>query len=196
VVYFEISTGYTQGEHKMAGRYKRGWTEQHQQVFKLNMSGLPPREIAEKTGIPIARIYEIMRTKKFVKHEEQIVGTAVEKVRHMLEGRLEMAANKIVEIMKSGKPEERLRFDAAKEILYQCGMKPVEVVETRTRAYTPEEIKSSLAVIKEVKEIEATLSTQGSGFLIKQDESEAPPTLAPVTADIATPATEEVPLSV
>ena len=176
----------------MSGQ-KRRWSEEYRKVFELTMKGKTPKEISEMLGLKGHKVYDILRTKKFKAAEEQVQGTAVEKVRKMLEGRLEMAANKIVEIMKRGKPEERLRFDAAKEILYQCGMKPVEVVETRTRQYTPEELKSSLAVIKEVKEIEATLSTQGSGFLINRDESEAPPILAPVTADIAPPVIEEVP---
>jgi hypothetical protein len=48
-------------------------------------------------------------------------------------------------------------------------MKPVEVIETRGRQYTPEEIESSLKVMKEIQGIEEKLSTQGSGFLIKRD---------------------------
>ena len=167
------------------GREQRGWTELHQHVFKLNMSGLPPRDIAAKTGINIKKVYDIMRTKKFQAHEEKLVGTAVEKARKMFEHRLEMAVNKIIDIMRKGKPDERLKFDAAKEVLYQCGMKPVEVVETRTRQYTPEEIQSSLTVIREVQAIEEKLSTQGSGFLIKRDAE--PSVVAPVNAGEAAP---------
>jgi hypothetical protein len=176
----------------MAGRYKRGWTAIHQQVFKLRMiDGLAPREISEKTGIPIQRLNDMMRTKLFLEHEDTAIGTAVEKARTLLENKLIRAANKIVEIMERGKPEERLRYDAAKEILYQCGMKPVEVIETRGRTYTPEEIKSSLGVVKEIKEIEEKLSTQGSGFLIKRDDADASSSLPP--SQLTQP--EEIPLS-
>lgn len=86
--------------------------------------------------------------------------------------------------MKHGEPDERLRFDAAKEVLYQCGMKPVEVVENRNRDYTPEEIQSSLIVLKEVKEIEEKLSTQGSEFLLKKEDDLSSPS-APVQASNA-----------
>ena len=170
----------------MRGRYERGWSAVHQQVFKMRIiDGLPPREIAEKSGIPISRIRDIMRTKSFIQHEDTTVGTAVEKARKLLEAKLLRAVDKIVQIMEKGKPEERLRYDAAKEILYQCGMKPVEVIETRGRQYTPEEVKSSLDVIKEVQEIEEKLSTQGSGFLIKRD-AEPSISTAPVIPDDAT----------
>jgi hypothetical protein len=169
----------------MAGRYERGWSAVHQQVFKLRMiDGLAPREIAEKSGIPISRIRDILRTKKFIEHEDSTVGSAVEKARKLLENKLLRAVNKIVHIMDNGKPADRLRFDAAKEILYQCGMKPVEVIENRGRDYTPEELQSSLLVIKEVKEIEEKLSTQGSGFLLKRDAET--PLSAPVTTDVTT----------
>jgi hypothetical protein len=162
---------------EMAGRYKRGWTAVHQQVFKLRIiDGLTPKEISEKTGIPTTRLTDMMRTKLFLEHEDTTVGSAVEKARKLLESKLLRAVDKIVHIMENGKPEERLRYDAAKEILYQCGMKPVEVIETRGRQYTPEEIESSLKVMKEIQGIEEKLSTQGSGFLIKTDaEPFSPP---------------------
>ena len=166
----------------MRKKFERGWSAVHQQVFKMRIiDGLPPREIAEKSGIPINRIRDIMRTKSFLQHEDTTVGSAVEKARALLESKLLRAVDKIVYIMDKGKPEERLRYDAAKEILYQCGMKPVEVIETRGREYTPEEINSSLVVIKEVQAIEEKLSTLGSGFLIKRD---AEPSSLPVSPPV------------
>jgi predicted DNA-binding protein YlxM (UPF0122 family) len=158
------------------GKYQRGWSAKHQEVFKLRMlDGLPTREIAEKTGLSTSKVNDIMRTKAFLTHEEDTVSNAVEKARKLLENKLLKAVDKIVHIMEFGKPEERLRYDAAKEILYQCGMKPVEVIETRGRQYTPEEIKSSLEVMKEIQNIEEKLSTQGSGFLIKRDAEPSSP---------------------
>ena len=160
----------------MAGRYKRGWSAVHQQVFKYRIiDGLTTSQISEKTGIPSQRLNDMMRTKLFLEHEDTTVGSAVEKARKLLESKLLRAVDKIVHIMEDGKPEERLRYDAAKEILYQCGMKPVEVIETRGRQYTPEEIKSSLEVMKEIQGIEEKLSTLGSGFLIKRDAEPSSP---------------------
>jgi hypothetical protein len=169
----------------MAGRYARGWSKQHQDVFKLSIQGMKLGEIVEKTGIPYDRVRTIMRSIKFQEHEVDIKAKGVEAARKLLEERVTEAAGKILKIMRQGKPDEKLQFDAAKEILYQCGMKPVEVVETRNREYTPEEIQSSLTVIKEVQAIEEQLSTQGSGFLLKRDDASS--MSAPVTTDKKAP---------
>lgn len=164
-------------------RYKKGWSAAHQQVFKLYTQGCLPAEIVEKTGFGIDKVRNIIRTDKFQEHHDAVVKNSLETAKKALEERLVEAAGQIIRIMKNGKPDERLKFDAAKEILYQCGMKPVEVVETRTRDYTPEEITSSLGVMKEIEKIEEKLSTQGSVFLIKRDEEPSVP--APVTTDTA-----------
>lgn len=169
----------------MPGRYARGWSAQHQEVFQLSLKGLTTAEIVEKTKLPYDKVRNIMRTNKFKEHEVKCTEGAVAAARKLLEERLIEAATQILRIMRTGKPDERLKYDAAKEILYQCGMKPVEVIETRGRDYTPEEIQSSLNVVKEIQTIEEKLSTQGSGFLIKRDEEPTSP-LAPVTADDAT----------
>lgn len=176
MVYYE-----TKGEHTV--RYKKGWSAAHQQVFKLYTQGCLPAEIVEKTGFGIDKVRNIIRTDKFQEHHDAVVKNSLETAKKALEERLVEAAGQIIRIMKNGKPDERLKFDAAKEILYQCGMKPVEVVETRTRDYTPEEITSSLGVMKEIEKIEEKLSTQGSVFLIKRDEEPSVP--APVTTDTA-----------
>jgi hypothetical protein len=175
-------------------RYKKGWSAAHQQVFKLYIEGLTPAEIVEKTKFGIDKVRNIIRTDKFQEHHDTVITNSVESARKLLESRLVEAAGMITRIMRQGKPEERLKFDAAKEVLYQCGMKPVEVVENRTRQYTPEEIQSSLTVMKEVQAIEEKLSTQGSGFLIKRDaEPSEPIVAAPVTAyEVAK--TEDIPV--
>lgn len=169
------------------GRYKRGWSAVHQQVFNLRViQGLATREISEKTGIPAGRLHDMMRTKLFLEHEDTTIGSAVEKARALFESKLLRAVDKIVHIMDNGKPEERLRYDAAKEILYQCGMKPVEVIETRGRVYSPEEVQSSLNVVKEIQAIEEKLSTHGSGFLVthKPDTQDVDASsVAPVSFD-------------
>ena len=169
----------------MAGRYKKGWSKDHQSIFKLYIEGLTPAEIVEKTKLPIEKVRTIIGSDKFHQNHEKVVTNSLETAKKLLSDRLVEAAGRILLIMRKGKPDERIQFDAAKEILYQCGMKPVEVVETRARQYTPEEIQSSLVVIKEVQAIEEKLSTHGSGFLIKRDAEPSEPVAAPVTADVA-----------
>ncbi len=153
-------------------RYKRNWSADHQRVFELYSVGVLPRDIMKKVGFCERKVRYIIRSKAFQERYNVVVTNAVGTARKALESKLCQAADVIVNIMLRGKPDERLKFDAAKEILYQCGMKPVEVVETRTRQYTPEEIQSSLTVIKEIENIEKKLSSESSKFLVQQDATE------------------------
>jgi hypothetical protein len=162
-------------------RYKKGWSAAHQKVFKMTAEGYLPGEIAKKLEFGIDKVRNIIRSEKFQENHTAVIKNSVDTARKALEGRLVEAAGQIIRIMKTGKPEERLKFDAAKEILYQCGMKPVEVVETRTRQYTPEEIQSSLTVVKEIQTIEEALAAKSSEFLVKQEADE--PLLIP-TANV------------
>ena len=174
------------------GRYIKGWSKDHQAVFKLYTHGVKPKDIVTELGFGIDKVRNIIAQTNFQEKHTAVIGHSVETARKYLSDKLVVAAAKIVQIMESGKPEERLKFDAAKEILYQCGMKPVEVVETRTRQYTPEELQSSLAVVKEIQTIEEKLAAAESKFVIKEKdeavevvevEAEAPMCL-PVTATL------------
>lgn len=151
----------------MAGRYQKGWSKEHQMVFREYTAGESARSIAEKAKISINRVYNILSQKQFKEHHAKIVENSVESTRKALQEKLFEAAGQIIRIMRSGKPDDRIRFDAAKEILYQCGLKPVEVVENRTRLYTPEEIQSSLSTIKEIQTLEGTLSLEGHKFVVE-----------------------------
>ena len=174
----------------MAGRYKKGWTAERQRVFELYIQGVTPQEITKKLDCGIDKVRNIIRCTKFQEKHDLVEKNSIDRAKKAFDGKLADAANKIIRLMQTGKTHERLQFDAAKEILYQCGMKPVDVIETRGRDYTPEEIQSSLTVIKEVQEIEEKLSTQGSGFLIETEEDETSLS-APVTATTADKATQQ-----
>jgi hypothetical protein len=159
----------------MAGRYKKGWSKDHQAIFKLYIEGYSPAEIVEKTKLELSKVRAIIGSDKFHQNHDKVITNSLETAKKALQDRLVEAAGRIIMLMRQGKPDERIQFDAAKEILYQCGMKPVEVIETRGRQYTPEEIESSLKVMKEIQGIEEKLSTQGSGFLIKRDAEPSSP---------------------
>jgi hypothetical protein len=162
-------------------RYKKGWSANHQTVFQLYIEGIEPKDIANRLKWDVDQVRRIINCVKFQELHAAVEKDSVAVARKKLEAKLIEAAQRIIRIMQVGKPDDRIRFEAAKEILYQCGMKPVEVVETRQREYTPEEIQSSLTVIKEVQAIEEKLSTQGSGFLLKPDAEAS--LSAPVSAD-------------
>jgi len=164
----------------LGGRYKKGWSATHQKTFILYTQGVLPKDIAVKLGCGIDKIRNIIHSVKFQDKHATVETDCVNRARKHFEQKLMEAAGKVVRIMQGGKPEMRLQFDAAKEILYQCGMKPVEVIETRGREYTPEEIQSSLTVIKEVEQIEEKLASRGSGFLLQEKGPDEPSLSAPV----------------
>jgi hypothetical protein len=106
---------------------------------------------------------------------------ATEKARKLFEDKAVEAAQKIISISQQGKPEERLQFDASKEILYQVGVKPIEVIETRKREYTPEEIESALEVTREIEAIADRLGKSKSQFLLEETTASLP---APVPTSV------------
>ena len=119
--------------------------------------------------------------------EEVIKETVQDKVRLLFERNLMKAAKTVIDICKNGTPNSKIRFEAAKEILYQSGLKPVDVVETRERLYTPEEITSAHATAKEVEQIFEKLTGGTSRFLVSDVTSD--PILA--IEDKETPDAEE-----
>lgn len=166
-------------------RYKR--------ILKLVEQGKTVDEIAEDPHVNMKRdwVARVVKKPAFIAATVKLHKTATDAARAIFEKNAVDAATKIVRISRTGKADARVQLDAAKEILYQIGLKPIEVIETRGREYTPEEIQSSLGVIKEVQAIEEKLSTQGSVFLVDTIKDATSSTLAPVNAGVATP-TEEL----
>lgn len=160
-------------EHGFPNRYKK--------ILKLVQDGAGPREIADQLKMDYTWVCRILKKPEFIAATTSIYEDATSVVRQIFERCAVEAAVKITKIAQHGKPESRVQLDAAKEVLYQLGIKPVEVIETRGRVYTPEEIQSSLNVVKEIQAIEEKLSTQGSGFLVshKPDTQDVDASSAP-----------------
>lgn len=118
--------------------------------------------------------------------EERTYGKAVEresfknldKAREHLEKSALRAAKKVTGILRKGRPEDRIRFDAAKDILDRVGVKAAQVIETHDRVYSPEEIGSSKDTLLEMEAHLERVSTTGSAYVIKGPKSlvvEVPP---------------------
>jgi hypothetical protein len=162
---------------------EKGFPIRYKRILKLVEEGKTPKEVADQLKMDYTWVCKILKKPAFIAATASIYANAAEAARAIFEKSAVDAAAKIVNISKSGKPDSRVQLDAAKEILYQIGLKPVEVIETRGRDYTPEEIQSSLTVMKEVQAIEEKLSTLGSGFLVQSDTDDTVPSLsAPVNA--------------
>lgn len=151
----------------MARYKKHEWSGKYQKILIYAEQGLPVQEIANRVDMHQATVYKFMRSDKFMQRKEEFDKHIIEKARRVFEEHAIEAANKIVRISKSGKPEERIQLDAAKEVLYQVGIKPVEVIETRKREYTPEELQSAARAAKEIEEISNRLLGKKSEFVLE-----------------------------
>ena len=155
----------------MAGRYKKGvWSGRNQKILTLVLKGYTYEQICKEVGLKDpSSICEIVNKDEFQRRKKDLQDSGHEKAREMFTQHATQAVEKILGIMQRGKAEERLQFDAAKEVLYQIGLKPVEVIETRGRDYTPQEVQSALIVMKETEEIADRLSSKASKFLVKKE---------------------------
>jgi hypothetical protein len=158
------------------GRYKKKeWSGTKQKILMLHMSGRTQPEIAEKMGVTVGAINKTVHLPKFVAREEGIKNNIRDMVSKRFSEKALWAADKLVKIAEKGSPEDRIRFDALKEILYQVGCKPIEVVETRTRDYTPDEVHSAMLVVKEMEMITNRLTKKKSKFTLEKVGEEVPP---------------------
>ena len=142
------------------------WKPVYSNVLVLYLKGNAVTHIAKELHMNPATVHAVINREdfqiKFLEHRRNSLDAAQSHLKeHVLE-----AAEKICTLARDGKGHQRLQFDAAKEILYMVGLKPVEIVETRSREYTPEEIQSSLAVTREIEQINDRLTKTSSRFVI------------------------------
>ncbi len=151
-------------------RYKKSeWNGKYQRILIYAEKGASVDEIAKKEGMHPGSVYRIMNDPRFQTRRSVLEEKLGEKARAVFEAHAIQAAKKIVTIAKTGKSEDRIKFDAAKEVLYQVGVKPVEVIETRKREYSPEEVLSALAAVREIEAITNRVNDGGSKFILPDE---------------------------
>jgi len=156
----------------MAKYTKKEWKPEYQKILIYAEQGVPVKEIAEKVGMHPRYVYDVMKKDAFLAKQQEFEGKIIDKARKVFEEHAVTAAKKIVKIAKGGKSEDRIQLDASKEVLYQVGMKPVEVIETRQREYTPEELASMSKTALEVEEITNRLAVRDSSYVLTDERSE------------------------
>jgi len=153
-------------------KYKKsGWTPEYRKILILHQEGLPVKEIAEKVNMTVKYVYEIMKKDKFLEKKKELETKIIDKARAVFEEHAVKAAKRIVQIADRGKAEDRIKLDASKEVLYQVGMKPIEVIETRKREYTPEELTSMSKTLIEVEEVADRLAARDSKFILNNTDA-------------------------
>ena len=164
------------------GLTEENWKNAYDKIVIFAYRRWPNERIAKRLSMAVATIARIRKSPIFVAkstaYKNEVLAraadreaerTVTDKARLILEKKALQAARTIAKLMKEGTSKDRLRFDVCKEILHLNGIKPVEVVETRDRAYTPEEIASAAETIRQMLEMKNRLSKPEDAYLLKQD---------------------------
>jgi len=159
---------------------EEGLPLKYKKILLYVEQGMRPREIAQKMDMDYTWICKVLAKPEVLAAQHKMHEKAVDAARAIFEKHAVQAAIKIVKIAKTGAPDSRVQLDAAKEILYQIGLKPVEVIETRKREYTPEEIASAAKVTGEVEQILNRLGGEKSPFVLENTPEDDAPPIAPV----------------
>jgi len=170
--------------------YKK-WNGVYRRIMLLHAKGMDNNHIAKVVEMHPCTISDIINSDHFKVRLAEFEEKATEKARELFEKNAVAAAQRIIKIAKDGKPDERLQFDASKEVLYQVGVKPIEVIETRKREYTTEEIESALKTSKEVEEIANRLGVDKSRFLFDNGSSSPAPVTEETVSDPVPETTKE-----
>ena len=166
----------------MASRLEKdNWLPVHTKILILAQRSYKPKAVAEKLKIGQETVNAIYREPYFRERLNEITNKTlnnlidaesksaiVDKARDTLRNAAMKAAWKVRRIMNKGTSADRIQLDAAKDILDRVGLKPKEVIETRERVYTPEEIGSALETLKEVERLTERLDNQMSPFVVSQ----------------------------
>jgi len=146
-----------------------------------------PTEISKAVRLSPNTVKAVIEDRSFDKHLSAYQKTVLEEARGMLEEKLKRAAEKLIEIMEHGTPQQKIQLEATRDLLDRCGAKPHEVIERIDRQYTMEEVNSMLAVTKEIATITDKLSSTKSPYLL--DKATKPKeTIPSASTDSAVPA--------
>ena len=172
-----------QGMDKMSDVPPVTWKASYTKIVLFTQKGLPDNEIAKRMSIDPRTIRRVKASPEFqsrlqafeqdfLKEAAAIEAekTVSDRARRLLEEKAYEAANILSKLMKRGTSKDRLRFDAAKEILHIAGIKPVEIVETRERAYSPEEVESAKKTMLEIAGLLQRINDPEDRFMLEKDE--------------------------
>ena len=145
------------------------WTLKHTRILMMSLKNYSQREIGARVGLDHSTISSIMRTEEFKRRQEKMTQALSTQIQEIFTNNAKSVAKRICTIAKHGKPQDKVQLDACKEVLAHIGLKPVEVIETRSRDYTPQEVESARKVLEEMGEITQRLSSTKSLFIVRKD---------------------------
>lgn len=139
---------------------------QHKVILAATKGVTAAKDIAQELDVPVGRVRAVLTDKAFDRNLSNYQKGVLAAAREHIANKCIRAAEKVGELMENGKPYQRLQYEAAKDILDRCGLKPHEVSETITRNYSAQELESMLKVTKEVEVITERLCSTKSPFLL------------------------------
>ena len=186
------ATEATVGDRNLVGARERkhpvdetNWGPTHNTILLWTYRGKTLPEIAKYLKYSVETVAHVRRSPYFqdklqamrnatfegIAKREVALSTAALS-RQALEKAQLTAARKIIKIMRKGTPDQKLQFEAAKDILDRTGLKPVEKIEMHERVYTPEEVERAKHTLSEVETIIARMETRDSKFLLAKQTLE------------------------
>jgi len=190
------------------------WRPVYTKVVMLTQRNQSTQQISDETGLSTSMIVWLKKTVAFQQKYDDIVERTRKDIRNAVDDRIKHdsalneaitnfvcsipdAVETVLRIMKEGTSAERIRYDAAKEILHIAGLKPVEIKDSsRDRDYTPEEITSALATIRELESITNRLSNKDSEYILtepKKPKSRLPRSVSPATDESSSKTSQDRP---
>lgn len=178
------------------------WKPSYTQVLLMTQNGDSLSGIVEATGLTITKVKNVRSSTYFLQKlaslntkviekviEHRSLSIATDEAREIITKAAVTAARKVVQLAHDGDNMDRLQLLACQDILDRAGLKPIEVIESRERVYSPEEVSSARAILQETEAIVARLSNNTSKFVI--DRRSVTNGLVSSTTDESSDATTE-----
>lgn len=157
----------------------KNWKPQYSEILLLHAEKHSGNEIAKIVGIGVNTVARVIKSTLFqeklnrlqgrvdVRTEMKLtvtLGSRVEEARRIISEAAYAAAATMIQIAQDG-GGGKIQFLACKDILDRSGLKPIEIVETRERVFSPEEVIHAKGVLDEAQAVITRLRTQPSPFI-------------------------------
>ena len=157
------------------------WKPIYDEIVLLTLQKVPVPEISKKVGLGKAQIFNVRKTDIFKARTDEYQLKQKELLRDEVQKKVEakLAENQTLdeaidslindvphavltlkELARTGAKNDNVRLSACKEILDRSGLKPPEVIETRSRDYSPAEIQQASKTLNEIVSITERLTKQ------------------------------------
>lgn len=142
------------------------WNLKYQRILMYSEKGMSNTEIGTKLSLSPFTVSHIKGSDEFLIRQTNFRRSVIEQVQGVFEKRAKNAAKQVCDLMKSGTSADKVKLEAAKDILDRIGYKPIEIVETRKREYTPQEVLSALSTVHELETTMDRLDKRSSRYVL------------------------------